>query len=198
MILLRFADLMDMSKDRVSLDIMKLNIKNMSERSKFHWISHSIIDKCEIKTNYTYNKPSEDNIENNINTYIKNDFFEEEIVFNIYLNVKNLLTIDSKKCENIYCKINKKENSFEIITNDKNNKFCCSESHTNKHLCILLCKWMKEKNNYFIQEIKSLNTYLNRNKNNLFKSTVKLKFHMEDIDTLDKEYLDIILKYLQE
>lgn len=73
MILLRFADLMDMSKDRVSLDIMKLNIKNMSETSKFHWISHSIIDKCEIKTNYKYSNPNKDEPD----TYIKNEFFEE-------------------------------------------------------------------------------------------------------------------------
>lgn len=97
--------------------------------------------------------------------------------------------------------MNKEKNSFEIITNSKtNNNFCCNKSNiNNKHICSFICRWMKEKNNYFVQEIESLNKYLNRNKkNNLFKSNVKLKFHMNDTDTLDKEYLDIILKYLEE
>ena len=47
-ILLRLADLLDMSSYRVSKPILHHNIEQMSEESAFHWISHLLTQKYEI------------------------------------------------------------------------------------------------------------------------------------------------------
>ena len=56
MIILRLADLLDMSRERISTKFLKQNIKYMSSYSKYHWISHMSINHCHIESDF---KPNE-------------------------------------------------------------------------------------------------------------------------------------------
>ena len=49
-ILLRLADLLDMSSYRVSKPILHHNMEQMSEKSAFHWISHLLIQGYKLYT----------------------------------------------------------------------------------------------------------------------------------------------------
>ena len=64
-ILLRLADLLDMSCYRVSKPILHHNVEQMSEESAFHWISHLLTRGYRLHTKYEI-KLSEDNKESEI------------------------------------------------------------------------------------------------------------------------------------
>ena len=51
-ILLRLADLLDMSSYRVSKPILYHNMEQMSEESAFHWISHLLTQGYKLRTKY--------------------------------------------------------------------------------------------------------------------------------------------------
>lgn len=51
-ILLRLADLLDMSSYRVSKPILYHNVEQMSEESAFHWISHLLTKGYSLRTEY--------------------------------------------------------------------------------------------------------------------------------------------------
>lgn len=52
-ILLRLADLLDMSSYRVSKPILYHNVEQMSEESAFHWISHLLTKGYSLRTEYS-------------------------------------------------------------------------------------------------------------------------------------------------
>lgn len=51
-ILLRLADLMDVSNDRINYHLLNENVNHLSTTSKFHWISHLITDEIALIPNY--------------------------------------------------------------------------------------------------------------------------------------------------
>lgn len=188
MILLRLADLMDMSKDRVSINIMKLNIEQMSEVSQFHWISHAAIDTCNIKSTYEYNVSK-----NSVRTYLDKEFFIENCEIHLYLNTQNLMAINnSNKCCGIQCKLNCKQDELTLKMANKIDDeivFCDNQ-------CNFMCKWMNEKNYYLINELKALDKYLSRNQENNFTTNFYIKIHMENTNIIAQSYLDNVLEYL--
>ena len=99
MILLRLADLLDMSKDRVSLNILKYNISNMPEFSQFHWVTHAITDEYKIYSSYEFIGKTID--ADNFETVIKKENLKEIITVEIILNASNLTDVSSLKCQNI-------------------------------------------------------------------------------------------------
>ena len=188
MILLRLADLMDMSKDRVSVNIMKLNIEQMSKVSQFHWISHAAIDMCNIKSKYEYNIPKSE-----VNTYLDKDFFVENCEIHLYLNTQNLMAINNlNKCKSIECKLNCEQNeiSLKMLNKSDDNDVRCDKE------CNFMCKWMNEKNYYLINELKALDRYLSRNQENNFTTNFYIKIHMENTSLITLEYLEKVLEYI--
>lgn len=188
MILLRLADLMDMSKDRVSVNIMKLNIEQMSKVSQFHWISHAAIDMCNIKSKYEYKIPKSE-----VNTYLDKDFFVENCEIHLYLNTQNLMAINNlNKCKSIECKLNCEQNeiSLKMLNKSDDNDVRCDKE------CNFMCKWMNEKNYYLINELKALDRYLSRNQENNFTTNFYIKIHMENTSLITLEYLEKVLEYI--
>lgn len=188
MILLRLADLMDMSKDRVSINIMKLNIEQMNKVSQFHWISHAAIDTCNIKSTYKYNVSK-----NSVKTYLDKEFFIENCEIHLYLNTQNLMAMNNfNKCCGIECKLNCKQDEITLkMVNkiDDDIVFCNNQ-------CNFMCKWMNEKNYYLINELKALDKYLSRNQKNNFTTNFYIKIHMENTNIIAQSYLDNVLEYL--
>ena len=74
-ILLRLADLLDMSCYRVSRPILNHNIEQMSSESAFHWISHMITEKYELETEYELKK------EDTSGSYLDPDSIIENVNF---------------------------------------------------------------------------------------------------------------------
>ena len=55
-IILRLADLLDMSNYRVSALVLNHNLDNMGDTSRFHWLSHLVTTGYEIETDYYLDK----------------------------------------------------------------------------------------------------------------------------------------------
>jgi len=178
MIILRLADLMDMSKDRVSINILKQSIRNMPKESQFQWISHLAIDKCTIETKFDLQKK--------INGE-KNEELEiaENVIFTIYLNTRVLTSVEKKDCKKqLNCNVDK--NTIEIKL--ENNT--CSN-------CNFMSKWMMIKHEHLFNELLSLQTYLDRNSNNsVFKTSFKVILNMNNTDRLPSEFIDVVSRTL--
>ncbi|MDK0979660.1 hypothetical protein QTH16_10880 [Clostridium perfringens] len=190
MILIRLADLMDMSKDRVSLNIMKLNIEQMNKVSQFHWISHAAIDSCTIKSKYYYN-PKDSSC---LTTYLDKNFLNESIEVHLYLNSQNLMAVTSNKnCSNVKCILNEGKDEISLkILNETINSNKCNKT------CNFMCKWMMVKNIWLVNELKAISIYLSRNKENNFNTDIYLKIHMQNTGAISQEYLDIVSDYIKE
>lgn len=187
MILLRLADLMDMSKERVSINIMKLNIEQMSKISQFHWISHAAIDACNIKSTYSYSVS-----EGEIRTYLDKEFFIENCEIHLFLNTQNLMAMNKpSKCCGVDCELNCSQDELRLkIINKANDIVEC------KAQCNFMCKWMSEKNHYLINELKALDKYLFRNQDNNFTTNFYITIHMENSNIIAQNYLDNVLEYI--
>lgn len=190
MIILRFADLMDMTKERVSVNIMNHNLQHMSETSKFHWISHSIIDSNQIHTEYCFDSQGIKTGE----SFLQKEYFKEEFIITIKLNTQLLTKTEcNERCRYIAScelkKINGKPH-IKLRISDKSTKTCHDKDST------LICKWMSKKNEYLYKEMSALQQYLNRNDNNWFDTSIIIDLELEDKDILSSEHLDIVRRYL--
>lgn len=178
MIMLRLADLLDLSKDRVSIDLLNKNIDNMPEISKFHWISHLATDSCSIRSIY----PKIENLDEQI---------EELIVIDLYLNTKQLSSLKSKKCSNLSCILDKKKNSRSVLKIEINQGSQCKSD------CNFTCRWLQKKHFYLFNELIELQKYLKRNPNNIFNTKIQVLAHLENSTTISSKYFDIIKKSIE-
>ena len=187
MILLRIADLLDGAKDRVSLNILKQNIANMPDESKFHWVTHAITDSFNITSSYIFTGK---NIEfsDKFVSVINKLCLHEIIRLTIKVNQCNLTRVKCKNCSNICGKIDKTNNSINIDIYDDKGKQCHSSD------CNFLCKWIMTKNNYLSEELYALQKYFNRNQQNLFDSMVKIVIDYSNADAVDSNYYSIVDK----
>lgn len=182
MILLRLADLLDMSKDRVSTEIMDINMEQMPTISRFHWISHSIINSCNIRSEYKFEENGE-----TTNTFLRKDFFHENIFLDIKLNYFNLNGLkDYKKCEYASCVEFQAANIKISFT---------KEQCTGK--CNFICKWMCKKNEWLMKEFYALQRYINRNNGNNFNTNFYINLIYDEKRELKREYYDIIKDYIE-
>lgn len=179
MIILRLADLLDMSKDRVSINILRQNINNMSDISKYHWISHLAIDSCSIDSYF----PPFDSLGLGLNDDFK---LREVIQIKIGMNTKLFTTSKTKKCKDLYCFVEPQDNAeskMSILINRGSN--CNSD-------CNFACNWITSKHDYLFKELIELQKYLDRNTNNIFKTEIKVIFNFENSSLLPSDYMDII------
>lgn len=186
-IFLRLADLLDGAKDRVSLNILKHNISNMPAISQFHWVTHAVTDEISIDSQYYFEEHS--NLNRDYSTVLKKENLHETIVFEIKLNASNLTAVKTLSCSNCAAKLD--VNNEEIVINLKNGSHCtCKE-------CNFLCKWLMRKNCYLKDELIALQTYLDRNNNNLFNTRIILKLNFKNSSSLSDTYYDIVNKQIQ-
>ncbi|MDY2795036.1 MAG: hypothetical protein SPG13_07870 [Peptostreptococcus porci] len=183
-ILLRFADLLDMSEYRVSVPILNNNINNMEDVSLFHWISHLLTKGYEIKSEYEINNSS--------GNFIYPDKITENIIISIYVSISQFSKLKSRDCKNIIIK-EFRQDGFEIEFNNKKNEICSA-----RDTCNFLCKWFTKKNEYLIGEMIELERYLNRvpSEERFYKTKIKIKVVIDESTKISDEHFDILRKMI--
>ena len=183
MMLIRLADLMDVASDRVNYHLLRQNLANLSLTSKFHWISHLVTDKMELKPKYKIEKSN-----------TKNRFkgcIHETIEFNLYLNIKQLTNAPkTKKCNNCDCTISNRCLTINIRSESMQTRKCSQES------CTVLCQWMMKKHEWLVPELIALNEYLYSVNNPLFKTSIKINIYFENHMNLDPDMFDSVQEFL--
>ena len=166
-ILLRLADLLDMSSYRVSKPILNHNIDQMSKESAFHWISHLITNRYELETQYIISEDSQ-----NKGEFLAEGNITEVLVLRVYVEFNQLSGItNNKKCSKISLESIDEDTQFlELLCG----KECCAKK------CNFLCKWFINKNDFLIEELDEMKSYLNRTPNTFYKSDIKVYLCIEE------------------
>ena len=185
MILIRLADLLDVANDRVNYHLLRQNLKHLSLISKFHWISHLVTDKIELKTIYEAVEDPEKKLDDKP--------ILEDINLDLYLNVKQLTSATKKnKCESCQCYMKDGSISIEIKNGSKPREKCNQES------CTVLCRWMMKKHEWLIPELVALNDYLFSVNNSLIKTRINFNIHYCGDMGIDPDMFDYVQEYLGE
>jgi hypothetical protein len=184
MILIRLADLLDVANDRVNYHLLRQNLKHLSLTSKFHWISHLVTDKIELKTIY--------NAEEDDKRRLDEKPISEDINLDLYLNVKQLTSATKKnKCKSCQCNMKDDIISIEIKNGSKSREKC------NQDPCTVLCLWMMKKHEWLIPELVALNDYLFSVNNSLIKTKINFNIHYHGDVNLDPDMFDYVREYLE-
>ena len=184
-ILLRFADLLDMSQYRVSKPILNHNLDNMSDVSAFHWVSHLLTEGYELTSQYEKN-PGKKNL--------VPDSIIEEVTLSVFVKLSQLSSKSlSKKCK--YGKLDEatlKDRSFEIVMKNDNTESC------NPEQCNFLCRWFNKKNAYLVQEMQALEEYLNRvpAEERFYKTKIRIKVVVSNPTELSDEQFEVLEKQI--
>lgn len=183
-IILRLADLLDITKTRVNWKLLQENFDSMNKTSVYHWVSHGVIESCSINAHYEFNANAlyVDNIDSSL---IDKNYLKEtiEIIINLGyfpINCENY----NHKCKN--CNV-----EFNIA--DKNFVIKPSINDCNKSECPMICKWMANKNNYLHNEIYFLQQYLSNLEFNLFDTEICIKYAFTNEIPMESEFLDVVV-----
>lgn len=204
MILIRLADLLDVANDRVNYNLLRQNLKNLSNTSKFHWISHLVTDKIEIKTEYKTDKglvkqglttsekqKTKNKTDKGEKTEMDQRPISEIINLDLYLNFQQLTTATKKnKCKNCQCNMNDGYINIEIRSGSIPSEECSQSS------CTILCHWMMKKHEWLIQELVALNEYLFSVNNSLIKTKINFNIRYSNEEKLDSDMFDYVQEYL--
>lgn len=175
-ILLRIADLLDMSSYRVSKPILDHNMEQMSSISAFHWISHLLTKGYIIETKYRILDEKE--------SVLAPKKIEEKIILHINITISQLSKIESKKgCK--YGRVDEKSIS------PKGFVIKCGEACSGEN-CNFLCKWFVKKNEYLLTELAALKSYLNRVPRNFYATDIEIHLHIIDKTKLDAQQFEIL------
>ena len=184
MMLIRLADLMDVANDRINYHLLRQNLMHLSPTSKFHWISHLVTDRMELRT--TYEIPKKEGGE------LKEKRITETINFDLHLNFQQLTTIaNTQKCKCRKCSLNNHCITIQIYSSGKPYKRC------NENSCTILCLWMIKKHEWLIQELTALNEYLFSVDNLMFKTRINLNIYYRNDLKLDPDMFDSVREYLE-
>lgn len=185
MILLRLADLLDMCKDRVSYYILKENIRHMEQISQFHWISHLVTDKCDVRLDYKLKDSKE------FKSSLEKNAIDEIVNIDISLNTKQFTKVVAPStCKGYLAKNTSNGISIEIL--DDELKPCSNSSN-----CLFSCKWMLKKQEYLFNELLDLKKYLKRVNYGIFETHIYVNLICEDKINIDAEFMDIVSNYLE-
>lgn len=192
MIILRLADLMDMTSDRVSLNILKNNIRKMPVLSQCHWISHAAIDKCLIHSEYSINENAikEDKKSSQFESNLSKKYLSEIIVIDLDLNTRDLSRVSSKECLNAKSDLKNGGKQIVLSINSVHNREKCSSK------CSYICKWMFTKNEYLYSELSELLSYIENCSSNIFSTNIEVRLNFNNIIKLQSEYHDIISQWI--
>jgi hypothetical protein len=156
--LLRLADLFDMSENRIALEILENNGNYMPADSKFHWISHKITSGYQFEVEYVFRSGRRTSI-------ITNGVITKKVLVKIMLNSlpNNDSFVIKEDC--IYYR-EKLTDGFKIILNG--NRICSD--------CSFMCRWMIKKHQYLIDELFNVEEFQNSFKNSIIRTKIELMF----------------------
>ena len=177
-ILLRMADLLDMSSYRISKPILSHNIEQMTPLSAFHWISHLITDGYRLITKYDLVDK-----ENPLSP----EGIEEKIELHIDVAMSQLSRVEKENCTAISMSDYSNTDGGGLVLR-------CGEK-CNQEECNFLCKWFVTKNEYLVLELEALQTYLNSLDNNYFKTSIKILLHITDKTYLEAKEFEILQNF---
>ncbi|MBU8585913.1 hypothetical protein KM925_08385 [Priestia megaterium] len=197
-LLLRLADLSDVSKDRVRKEVLERNFQRMDRVSVYHWIKHLSVDNLHLETvrSEDLNTPTKVIIHLNHNYLPSGNLEKEKLKIRCGANCKMRLEDDGFK--------GKGQKGFF-----GEGKKYIEESQTDfkyfeKNTCDLTCAFVNESYNWFFAEIIYLNKYLNENNINLkFDLSIrKTRNNIKDfhyINNRNKTYSaqEFMIKYFQ-
>lgn len=183
-ILLRFADLLDMSEHRVSKPILNHNIENMSIVSAFHWVSHLITNGYELISDYDVQPNS-----NKASSLIPGSI-TETVTLSIFINLSQFSKTEASNCT---CgKIDEDTLGDEGFTIEllRDNQFCNSDK------CNFLCKWFNDKNDYLVKEMQALELYLSRvpPKDRFYNTKILIKVVVKNPTHISDEQFDVLMR----
>ena len=181
MILIRLADLLDVANDRVNYHLLRQNLKNLSETSKFHWISHLVTDRIVLDTDYHADEKAG----------MGDKPITEEINLDLYLNFKQL-TVARKRKQCKGCQLGKGDDCLKIRIIGGESGHECSEPE-----CMILCYWMMQKHDWLVKELVALNDYLYAVNNSLIKTNISFNIHYKDEMRLDADMFDSVQEYIE-
>ena len=184
MILIRLADLMDMSNERVNYYRLRDTMESLSSVSRFHWISHLITENATIKTDYDYDDEKR----------LWEHPITETIRINILLKVNYLanMPIDSN-CTGCSAEVLDKDKGIKIKI-DMDSSSPCKKQETG---CPIICAWMMKKNEWLKNELQQLVVYLNQTESRLFNSKIEINLQLKN-GRIDPDMFDSVYNYLQE
>jgi len=197
-LLLRLADLSDVSKERVRKEVLERNYQRMDKVSIYHWIKHLSVENLQIET-------------------IRSEDLDTPTKVIIYLNHNYLPSGNLEKeklksrCAN-KCKLKLEDDGLEgegqkgfFVEGTNHIKESNADfKYFEKNTCNLTCAFVNESYNWFFAEIIYLNKYLIENNINIefdlsIKKieTSKKDFHY--VNNRNKTYSaqDFIVKYFQ-
>lgn len=180
-ILLRIADLLDMSNYRVSKAILNHNINNMGDVSRFHWLSHMVTKEYKLDVKYDLKENINDN-------YLSKKSLIETISLTVYVDLHQFTKVISPQC---------KEMNLVSVSNEEIVLECGRECQ-NKSECNFLCKWFAKKNNYIFMELDALRNYLNSVPDNYFDTRIEVIVKTSDNSILSTEQFSNLSKYIEE
>lgn len=183
-ILLRIADLLDMSEHRVSKPILNHNIDNMSLLSAFHWVSHLLTEGYSLVSEYkTENK-------GDVNSNLTPGSITETVILSIYVNLSQFSKMKSKKCKNGRIDDNTLCSNGFAIDLISDNEICMSDN------CNFLCRWFNNKNNFLVQEMSELQAYLSRVPviERFYNTNILIKIVVKNPTDISDEQFEILKK----
>ena len=207
-ILLRLADLLDMSSYRVSKPILHHNMEQMSEESAFHWISHLLTQGYKLYTKYEINGLDDKNTHSNGNSRNNKDGLEnlkgvltpktitEKLILEIPVDISQMSAFECEKpCQKVRIDRNHiSRQEIILICGDK----CEDENDSNmERRCNFLCQWFCVKNDYLIRELAALKEYLIHNPNNYFKCEIEIRIKCNEKTGIDARQFEVLKNYIQ-
>ncbi len=191
-ILIRFADLLDMSAYRVSKPILNHNIENMPSLSAFHWISHLLTEGYTLVADYSLEDKKQIEEWDDAD-YLSPGNMTEEIQLTVFVRMSQMSEF-SKKAPCKYAKLNLETlstNGFQLVFDDSG---CDGEN------CNFLCSWFTKKNDYLTQEMYALEKYLNRipQEKRFFNSKIVVNVRVIESTNLDDVQFEVLKKQLGE
>lgn len=184
MMLIRLADLMDVANDRVNYYLLRQNLAHLTSTSRFHWVSHLVTDRIELKTKYE--------VVENDDVRMSSAPIVEIINLNLYLNFQQLATMKKKEqCKFCNCIMGPQCITIDILNGGKPERECSQTP------CSILCHWMMTKHQWLITELVALNDYLYSVNHPMFKTHIKLNIHYRNEMKLDPDMFDSIHEFLK-
>ncbi len=195
-IVLRLADLLDVSNDRINYHLLNENVQHLPEVSKYHWISHLITDDIQLIP--TYHLES-DRIE--IDGEEHEDYYiQETLRFYLILNVKSINPISEGNCK--FCSEWHQETylgtdcpeayeDYEGLTIKLGHGTCKYKA------CPMICRWMTHKHKWLFEELKALDKYLKTVNHHPFKTEIEVNILFKDLFNIEPHLYDSVVEYLK-
>lgn len=162
------------------------NMENMSEVSRFHWLSHLLTEKYELKTEYTLLETKDSRKKQK---FLERGSIQENIVLIVYVNMPRMTGEKSGACGNRkLVKKNRDERVLEIQCG-----IGCEQEQ-----CNFLCKWFGKKNDYLFRELDALQNYLNDLPDNYFTSKVTVQVRYEENNPLTAQQFTMLRNFVTE